>query len=119
MNIDLPSEFIAYIEQGGLTEGFIDGDEMPGCFVLWPRGEIKALDDGYQVGEYAPGLALSTCVARPRSRDLNRPGEGSWIKTTSRQGLCSGQSTSNRARRFCDAELQASQRRASTDRSPA
>jgi len=56
MKINLPSQYVEYVEQGGLAEGFTGGGRMPGYFALWPLGDIKAWNKDYEVEEYAPGF---------------------------------------------------------------
>ena len=53
MKITLPREYLAYLKDGsdaGETEG------EPGYFQLWHPGEVEALNQSYQVAEYAPGF---------------------------------------------------------------
>ncbi|MDP9123309.1 MAG: SMI1/KNR4 family protein [Pseudomonadota bacterium] len=54
MRIDLPSDYIAYLEREGLAEGFTEGP--PGYFALWRPDEIEASNRELQVETYAPGF---------------------------------------------------------------
>ena len=54
MRIDLPNDYIAYLEGMGVAEGFTEG--LPGYFALWHRDEIEASNRDLQVATYAPGF---------------------------------------------------------------
>jgi hypothetical protein len=54
MSINLPGDYIAYIEGGGVFEDFTEG--LPGYFALWHPDEIKANNEDLHVEIYAPGF---------------------------------------------------------------
>jgi hypothetical protein len=54
MGISLPREYLAYVEAGGSSTGFTEGD--PGYFQLWALDERAALHRDYGVEEFAPGF---------------------------------------------------------------
>ena len=54
MHIDLPKDYIAYLEGDGVAEGFTEG--MPGHFALWHPDEIEATNKELQIQTYAPGF---------------------------------------------------------------
>ncbi len=54
MSIELPSDYIAYIEGDGVSEGFTDGE--PGYFMLWHPDEIEASNISLNISTYAPGF---------------------------------------------------------------
>jgi hypothetical protein len=47
MNVELPDDYIAYVEGGGLPEGFANG--MPGYVALWNPDEIEEVNAAYGV----------------------------------------------------------------------
>lgn len=54
MPIDLPNDYIAYLEGTGVAEGFTEG--LPGYFALWHPDEIQASNRDLHVATYAPGF---------------------------------------------------------------
>ena len=54
MSVDLPNDYLAYIEGDGVSEGFTDG--LPGYFMLWPSDEIEASNAAIDVPTLAPGF---------------------------------------------------------------
>ena len=54
MRIDLPNDYIAYLEGMGVVEGFTEG--LPGYFALWHLDEVEASNRDLQVATYAPGF---------------------------------------------------------------
>lgn len=54
MQIDLPNDYIAYLEGMGVAEGITEGP--PGYFALWHPDEIEANNRDLQVATYAPGF---------------------------------------------------------------
>ena len=54
MQVDLPNDYIAYLEGTGVAEGFTEG--LPGYFALWHPDEIEASNRDLQVVTYAPGF---------------------------------------------------------------
>lgn len=54
MTIPLPTDYIAYVEGGGVGEGFTDG--LPGYFALWHPDEIELNNKDLNVDNYAPGF---------------------------------------------------------------
>ncbi|MGB8355024.1 MAG: SMI1/KNR4 family protein [Chthoniobacteraceae bacterium] len=54
MNLNLPLEYISYIETDGISEGLTDG--MPGYFILWHPDEIESNNTSLKIQTYAPGF---------------------------------------------------------------
>lgn len=54
MRIDLPDDYIAYLEGMGVAEGFTEG--LPGYFALWHPDEIEASNRDLEIATCAPGF---------------------------------------------------------------
>lgn len=52
--LQLPKDYLSYVEAGGRGSGFTEGD--PGYFQLWALEEAEALNRDYKVHEFAPGF---------------------------------------------------------------
>ncbi|WP_322052077.1 SMI1/KNR4 family protein [Paraburkholderia bannensis] len=56
MSPPVPTQYIDYLSEHGVFEGFTrDGDE-PGYVVLWPVDEIFQNNADVEIGTYAPGF---------------------------------------------------------------
>jgi hypothetical protein len=51
--MDLPVEYLHYVESGGMLEAFTDGE--PGYVALWPLADVVQNNIDLNVPEYAPG----------------------------------------------------------------
>jgi hypothetical protein len=54
MNIELPGDYIAYLEGDGAAEALTEG--QPGYFALWHPDEIEANNRDLHVAACAPGF---------------------------------------------------------------
>jgi hypothetical protein len=54
MSINLPADYLAYVESDGVSESTTDGD--PGYFQLWPPDEVEELNEKLGVATMAPGF---------------------------------------------------------------
>jgi len=54
MSIDLPADYLAYVEGDGVAEGTTEGD--PGYFQLWPPDDIEEMNQNLGVATMAPGF---------------------------------------------------------------
>jgi hypothetical protein len=52
--LQLPKDYLSYLEAGGSDSGFTEGD--PGYFQLWALKEGEALNRDYKVDDFAPGF---------------------------------------------------------------
>jgi hypothetical protein len=53
--MDLPPEYVAYVQSGGTMEAFLTCD-FPGYMQLWPLEKVSEYNNGYQIAEFAPGF---------------------------------------------------------------
>ena len=51
--MNLPIEYVHYVESGEMLEGFTNGE--PGYFALWPLADVTQRNIDLNVSEYAPG----------------------------------------------------------------
>jgi len=54
MRIDLPADYIAYLEVVSVAEGFTE--DLPGYFEVWWPDEIEANNKDLEVAKHAPGF---------------------------------------------------------------
>jgi hypothetical protein len=54
--MDLPSDYVEYLENGGAIEAFVTPASAPGYMVLWPVEEIEEMNADYEFATYAPGF---------------------------------------------------------------
>ena len=54
MSIDLPEDYVAYLEGDGVSEAATDGD--PGYLQLWHPDEIEEMNQKIGVPEIVPGF---------------------------------------------------------------
>lgn len=54
MRIQLPTDYLVYVEGNGVSEAFTDGP--PGYMALWALNEVEEINRTMNVPRYAPGL---------------------------------------------------------------
>lgn len=56
MEVNVPAEYRAFLEQHGAFEGFVAGDDTPGYVELWHLDDIESTNRDVEISKYAPGF---------------------------------------------------------------